>query len=186
MPQPARQRQGCFNRLIVVVGHGPSILSGLGSVIDSFPVVRLKRGLSTETGEPKRDPVHWGKRTDYLCARSNVYDLGQAPFWHYTGPAEKRWDRYYGQFSDRKPSTGLCAVFCAIDRLEPKSVGLIGFDRLLNPHRQTCKWWEETERLWPAHDMFAELSCLLSLGLSIVNLPEVYGEASRLRSAARP
>jgi hypothetical protein len=147
-------------------------------VIDSFPVVRLKRGLNSETGEPKRDPHHWGKRTDYLCARSNVYDMGAVPFWHFTGDVETRWGRYYRQFSDRKPTTGLCAVFCAIERLDPRSIGLIGFDRMLNPHRETVKWWESTERQWPGHDMFAELSCLLSLGVQIVNLPERYGKAT--------
>lgn len=61
------------------------------------------------------------------------------------------WDTYYKQFSKKKPSSGLCAVFGTIERWEPKTIGLIGFDWVLDGYQD----WH--------HDSDAELQCMLSL-----------------------
>lgn len=62
-----------------------------------------------------------------------------------------RWDAYYKRFSKKKPSSGLCAVFGAIQRWEPKTIGLIGFD-----------WVLDTNPDWQ-HDSQAEKQAILSL-----------------------
>lgn len=149
--------------MIVIVGHGPSVLSGLGALIDTHPVVRLKRGLLDGY-----DRSHWGSRTDYLCARSPSFDKGQHPFWLFDSP---EWCEYYARYSDRKPSTGLCALFMAVEKLKPDCIGLIGFDRMLNPDDAKSRKWNEPKArsLW-GHDQRAEHDCLHSLGVAIVDL----------------
>lgn len=151
--------------MIVIVGHGPSVLSGLGSVIDSHTVVRLKNGLTKQ--QPKE---HFGTRTDYLCARSLVFDLGEYPFWHLRD--DSHWHTHFKRFAPKrkKPSTGLCAVFCAIDQLNPKEIGFIGCDSLLNPDITPTKW--DSSGPW-AHDMHAENACLHSLGIEVIDFGEV-------------
>lgn len=153
--------------MIVIVGHGPSVLSGLGSVIDSHTVVRLKQGLTKQ-----HPPQHFGTRTDFLCARSLVFDRGEFPFWHFAD--DKRWLAYFASFEPKrkKPSTGLCAVFCAIDKLDPKEIAFIGFDSLLNPDMTPTKW--DCNGPW-AHDMHAENACLNSLGIEVIDLGKVRG-----------
>lgn len=140
--------QRCFGeggkRRVVIVGHGPSINSGLGAVIDTMTVVRLKAGMGH-----RRD---WGSRTDYLCARSSRYDLGMVPFWLLK-------DRYDAYRSDKKPTTGLCAVLEAIERLQPERISVIGFDRLMHPDRP------DPPNTWLAHDKHAEHALLKSLGV---------------------
>jgi hypothetical protein len=140
---------------VVIVGHGPSVLSGLGAVIDAHTVVRLKRGL-LET----HDRSHWGSRTDYLCARSPGFDHGRFPFWLARG----EYPCYRG-----KPTTGLCAVLECIERLQPDSIALIGFDRLLYPDTP------DPPHTWLAHDKHAEHACLHSLGVRITDL-RTHGE----------
>jgi hypothetical protein len=115
-------------------------------VIDTYTVVRLKRGL-LET----HDKAHWGSRTDYLCARSPRFDHGIFPFWL----AKQRYDAYAGM----KPTTGLCAVLECIERIAPTELALIGFDRLLRPHVPDDK------PEWLGHDKFAEHALLKSLGV---------------------
>jgi len=63
----------------------------------------------------------------------------------------RRWDAYYKQFSKAKPSSGLCAVFGTIDRWAPKTIGLIGFDWVLDGN----PGWQ--------HDAQAEKQAILSL-----------------------
>jgi hypothetical protein len=63
----------------------------------------------------------------------------------------RRWDTYYKQFSKKKPSSGLCAVFGVIERWEPKTIGLIGFDWILDG----ITGWQ--------HDADAEKQAILSL-----------------------
>jgi hypothetical protein len=153
--------------LILIVGHGPSVLSGLGDLIDSHTVVRLKEGL---TPQQRKDSKNWGTRTDYLCARSLVYQKKE-PFWHFNDPPE--WIEYYNRFEPRhkKPSTGLCAVFCAIDRLAPDEIALIGYDRLLDPSdRKSRKWNERSMTSLYGHDQRAEHECLMSLPVRIIDL----------------
>jgi hypothetical protein len=134
--------------VIVIVGHGPSIYSGLGSVIDSHTVVRLKRGL-LET----HDRAHWGSRTDYLCARSPRFDWGRFPFWL----LKDSYGLYQHPNPAIKPTTGLCAVLECVERFPQTDIAVIGFDRLLHPEREGPSW--------PAHDAYAEHECLMKLGV---------------------
>lgn len=157
--------------MLLIVGHGPSILSGLGPVIDQHTVVRLKSG---KTGDAK----DWGTRTDYLCARSASFAQPGIPFWHFPeGEWARWWLDYFNSFEPRipfkprlpKPSTGLCAVFCAMEFMKPKEIALIGFDRMLNPDRETFKWNSTQSTCWP-HDSHAERKALLGLGIPIIDL----------------
>ncbi len=63
----------------------------------------------------------------------------------------KRWDKYYKSFSKEKPSSGLCAVFATMERWEPETIGLIGFDWILDGNPD-----------W-THDSQAERRAILSL-----------------------
>jgi hypothetical protein len=156
--------------VLLIVGHGPSVLSGLGAVIDTHTVVRLKDGLRVK---PKPDPFHFGSRTDYLCARSKICDHGEFPYWHFNDP--EKWVTYYRQYSRRKPSTGLCAVFCAIDNLNPPEIALIGFDRVLTDDMKCGKWYDERRyHLW-GHDQKAERECLFSLRVPIIDFAKEFG-----------
>src|SRR6187551_3351838 len=139
---------------MVIVGHGPSILTGRGSVIDSFDlVVRLKHPPLTDA-----ETHHWGARTDVICARSLVYKPKQGVFWHFNDP--KKWVDYFREFSPAKPSTGLCAVFCAVDR-GYTDIALIGFDAVLNPVKESGKW----NGCPFVHDKTAEHRALLGLNI---------------------
>jgi hypothetical protein len=104
-------------------------------VIDSHIVVRLKRGLLDSS-----DPQHWGRRTDYLCARSPRFDHGKHPFWLYEG---------------QKYSTGYCAVLETMRRLAPTEIYLIGFDRLLHPQRDEGDWLGHSK--WIEHELLKQL-----------------------------
>jgi hypothetical protein len=132
---------------VIVVGHGPSIYSGLGSVIDSHIVVRLKRGLTEY-----HDPHHWGSRTDYLCARSPRFDHGRYPFWLLK-------ETYANQNTLRKPTTGLCAVLEVLERFPQAQVFVIGFDRLMHPEVP------DPPHTWLAHDKWAEHELMMKLGV---------------------
>ena len=174
--------------MILIVGHGPSILSGLGGVIDDCTVVRLKHG---RIGERQ----HWGTRTDYLCGRSPRHTEGHpgVPFWHFGdyGWVEK-WLTYFHTFEPRyqtdfgaivaKPSHGLCAAFAAMEYLKPDELAFIGCDRLLKPHEQTWKW--NTGPTCFPHDWYAENRALHGLGIRIIDLAE-HGKIHRLQSVER-
>lgn len=170
MPKSGGQLEGRRGGVIVLVGHGPSILSGRGAVIDRHTVVRLKAGTIP-------DSKHWGTRTDYLCARSPALAKGKVPYWHFFGEWTQRWLDYFDSFGPRipfkpgkpKPSTGLCAVFCAMEFLKPSELAVIGFDRMLSPNRETFKWNSTQPTCWP-HDPQAEHAALYGLGIPIVDM----------------
>lgn len=63
-----------------------------------------------------------------------------------------RWNEYYRQFSMTKPSSGLCAVFGVVERWQPTTIGLIGFDWVLDGYPE-----------WQPHDADAERQAILSL-----------------------
>ncbi len=129
---------------VIVIGHGPSVFTGRGSVIDSFDaVIRLKRGLIN----PDKD---WGSRTDYLCARHPRFDHGHYPFWLLEPPAN---------YTAAKPTTGLCAVVAAMERLRPASITVIGFDRIMHPQRP------DPPNTWLGHNKWAEHEYLKALGV---------------------
>lgn len=132
--------------MIVIVGHGPSALWVDGSWLDQQTVIRLKH--------PK---VHPGTRTDYYCSRSNALKGGE-PFWHFK-KSDKKWMEVYRRFSDMKPSTGLCAMWSAIDHLGATEIGLAGFD----------DFWARIRKF--PHDFDAEYRCAHSL-LKVVNVSE--------------
>lgn len=164
MPEPCRLEQGGRLR-VVIVGHGPSVLSGLGSVIDSMPVIRLKRDLWPK--QRKKEFFHWGTRTDYICSRSPPVD-SKIPYWHFAGEMERRWIAHFESFRPEiqqkplrpKPSTGLCAVFCAMEFLQPTEIALIGFDAWFGGTDR--KWSEERAPMKP-HDWHTELAVARSL-----------------------
>jgi len=169
--------------MLVIVGHGPSILSGRGSVIDSRMVVRLKAGLTKG-----QEPQHFGTRTDYICARSPMYRQEGIPFWHFQEDKpeepECRWLQYYRQFKPKywKPSAGLCAVFMAKDLLDPKEIGVIGFDRVLyQDDNISYKWNHPKPQPFPwFHDQRAEYECIHSLGIQIIDLAREHAQVSGL------
>lgn len=81
----------------------------------------------------------WYRRTE------TDYD---GPIWY---ADSERWNQYYQRFSKRKPSTGLCAVLAAVERWQPETIGLIGFDGVLDGY----PGW--------THDADAEKACIESL-----------------------
>jgi hypothetical protein len=164
--------------VLLIVGHGPSVLSGLGDLIDQQTVVRLKDGL---TSQQRKDAKNWGTRTDYLCARSLVCDKGEFPYWHFNDPLH--WISYYKSFrpKHKKPSTGLCAVFCAMDKLQPKEIALIGFDRLLDPKdMKSRKATDDIKYMYSlyGHDQRAEHEALMSLPVRIIDFAKEHGKAT--------
>lgn len=159
----------------MIVGHGPSVLCGLGDLIDQHTVVRLKDGL---TSQQRKDAKNWGTRTDFLCARSLVCDKGEYPFWLFNDPL--KWITYYKGFRPRhkKPSTGLCAVFCAVDRGYTE-IALIGYDRLLDPtDMKSRKATDEQKYMYSlyGHDQRAEHEALMSLPVRIIDFKKEHGE----------
>lgn len=160
--------------MLLIVGHGPSLNLRLGPVIDQHTVVRLKTGL------PKGAPsALFGTRTDFICGRSNIYRQDGVPFWHF--PDDSPWVTYFAKFKPKlwKPSHGLSAVFCAVDR-GYKEVALIGFDRVLNPDDDRSHKWNTPDKPphpWP-HCQRAERECLHSLGIRIVDLAKEHGTAT--------
>lgn len=176
--------------MIVIVGHGPSVLTGLGAVIDSCTVVRVKRGFIG-------DKEHWGSRTDYLCSRGirDTEAHPSVPFWyfHESRPWAKKWIDYYEWFNPRiptewgdvvtKPSHGLCAAFAAVEYLDPEALAFIGCDRILRPDETTWKW-NSGPTCFP-HDWHAEHKALHSLGIRIIDLEKQHGQVHRPESLER-
>lgn len=149
-------------------------------MIDGYEtVVRLKDGLVKS--QPRE---HFGTRTDVICARSHLHEKPGITFWHFAGEVEKKWAGYYAGYGKHKPSTGLSAVFCAIEYLTPSSIALIGFDRLLRPEDDTTgKWYQKPIKVpfgIGSHDAHAEAACLRSLPVQIVDLAGEHGEVHRL------
>jgi len=66
----------------------------------------------------------------------------------------EKWDAHYRSFGDVKhpdPSSGACAVYSVVERWKPKTVGLIGFDYVLD---NNTDW---------LHDAHAELESIKSI-----------------------
>jgi hypothetical protein len=63
-----------------------------------------------------------------------------------------RWDAYYRDFSLTKPSLGLLAVFGVVELWNPKTIGLIGYDWILDGNPE-----------WTRHDAEAEKKAIMSL-----------------------
>lgn len=125
--------------------------------------------------DARTDSVHRGTRTDFICSRARRHEQAGIPFWQYPKkPKERgpqvanyaRWTDYFRQFSTATPSTGLSAVFCAVEFLNPPSIALVGFDFLLNPKK--AQEWTHVF----GHDAVAENACLYSFGIPIIDLTE--------------
>jgi hypothetical protein len=149
-------------------------------VIDSHKtVIRLKAGLV-----PSQLPEHFGTRTDVICARSHLFERPGVKFWLFPAlpdPVAEKWLKHYWEFGPKtkggKPSVGLCAIFLAMEYLKPKSISLIGFDRVLNPLDDTSGKWNQRpfkNRFGTgSHDQDAEGRCVRALPVKIVNLAEM-------------
>lgn len=160
----------------MIVGHGPSVLSGLGAVIDSYEtVVRLKAA-------PIEPAEHFGTRTDIISARSHLYARHDVPFWYWHA-VEDKWLPVYRKFGQAKPSTGLCAIFCALEYLKPREIALIGFDQLL--HGRTGKYNDKGRPGFTAHEGIPEMRCLQSLPVKIIDIVGEHEQVSRMGPAAR-
>ena len=133
------------------------------------------RGLGHTVVSSKRPSPN----TDYLCCRDINWrkpPYGHIPFMCYkwmrpnksrTPSMEnvwqadfKKWDKYFKTFGPLKhadPSSGTCAIFCAIERWQPKEIGIIGMD-----------WVLDNNKAW-FHDARAELEAIKSL-VTVVDL----------------
>ena len=161
--------------MIVVVGHGPSIVGkGMGPWIDRQTVIRLK-------GAPMPNPDDWGTRTDVISTTKQEYlgPVKAAEYWlfgpeapGFRHPDVERWIVWFNQFRTKlhkraKPSNGLCAIFAAVEFLKPKTIALIGFDSILRPDQNSGKWHDPNPPKW-SHDQKAENAALHQLGVEIV------------------
>ena len=172
--------------MLVIVGHGPGVLRASGEWIDTQTVVRLKHA--------PMSPSNFGTRTDYLCATSQDwrarfkkrFDISPT-LWlfdhnrHYQRSDRlgkeishgvfladtPRWIKYFAEFKPKnpKPSTGLCAVFCAVEQ-GFNDIALVGFDSFTTDDRRTGKWFDPTPSTLWYHDQRAERQALEGLGVS--------------------
>jgi len=160
--------------MLVIVGHGPSVQRAkLGDWIDQQTVVRLKNA-------PMPDPS-FGKRTDYICSRKEVWVSEKKPgveYWMFQHGKDspgrrfcdhKRWVEWYARYSSAKPSHGLCAVMCAVEFLDPEEIGVIGFDSIMHPEQKEQANHTRGLGKW-FHDQDAEARAIHELGPRIVNL----------------
>lgn len=158
--------------MLVIVGHGPSVLDKpRGPLIDASEVVRLKDCL-------RPDPVFWGTRTDHQFVNKRHWRVSGAPTWAFAigdllpdarNADQKRWMAYYATFRPKwwKPSSGLRAILCAVEFLDAKEIGLIGFDAFMDPSKPSHKFFGPVSRSpvvgGKEHDYAAERRCAESL-----------------------
>lgn len=182
--------------MLVIVGHGPSVVGkGLGPWLDEQTVVRLKWAEQWAAADwgTRTDflcasgPAFWRKRHKQPGVKA--MPIGEhVEFWFLseerretpkgTRQASRRWVDYYLSFNPHrrkssvtpKASTGLKAVFCAMEFLAPAEIGLLGFDRILHPEVKTTKWWHEPGKYVYAHEAEAEHRALMDLDVKITEL----------------
>ena len=163
--------------VFVIVGHGPSIVEKrLGSWLDAQTVVRLKRC-------PRPDPEVFGTRTDFHFVPTLAYmdHPTGAKVWafmhagYYPGAQNadrERWYEYYHSFNPRhfKPSSGLRAIMCAVQFLDAKEIGVLGFDAFMDHKKSTRQWtWDPVKEYISLHDYETEHK----IAESLVKLVEV-------------
>ena len=178
--------------MLVIVGHGPGLVGkGLGPWLDTQTVVRLKWA-------ERPNVEDWGTRTDHVCAshpsffierQARGYPPLQAEFWFLpekfcppiagTRQGAASWLEYYQTCREQQPgprkslrkaSTGLKAIFCALEFLKPVEIGLLGFDMVLHPEVPTFKWNTEPGKYSYAHDAQAEHRAIMGLPVKITEL----------------
>ena len=86
--------------------------------------------------------VHW----DYehiVLPRPNwkTLEMGDKAISWPTYPNRQKWEKYFSQFCNAKPSNGLQAVFVALDIYDPDEICLIGFDNILDAVKSTQHKW---------------------------------------------
>lgn len=144
--------------MITIAGSGPSALT-----VDRVTVATKKRSVPSDyvfarfmhnyTRYKRKDEtplmLFYGRCTCGKCDECNV------PVYRCD---HQRWRKYHKQFVRQtrppqriKPSSGLCAVYAVVERWEPETIGLIGFDWILDGNPD----WE--------HDAIAERNAILSL-----------------------
>ena len=141
-----------MSKVITIAGSGPST-----ELVKHVDVATKKRSVPSDYVFCR---FHFNHKGDeplmlyYRRCRCGRCEACQADFYCDSG----RWNAYYRQFvrekrppQKSKPSTGLCAVFGVVERWNPRTVGLIGYDYILDGNTD----WE--------HDAIAELHCILSL-----------------------
>lgn len=172
--------------MIVIVGHGPSVPNrGLGPWLDAQTVVRLKWAEIPNASD-------WGSRTDAVCGSSPTFWTERekrglppldAEFWWLSEKpnaspvgrkASQDWFDYWARFktpqSYPKPSTGLRAIFCAVEFWKPSEIGLLGFDMILHPDKPTSKWFQPPGLYLYSHDAHAEHAAVKALGVKITEV----------------
>lgn len=158
--------------MLVIVGHGPSLLTKQrGPWLDEQTVVRLK-------GCPKPDPLYFGTRTDYQFVNKLGCPPQGCPVWAFVfmlggipqaqNADRERWMKYYASFgpSWTKPSSGLRAIFCAVEFTGAKQIGIVGFDKFMDASRNPNKWNQAPFDAPPGskeHDYEKERQCAESL-----------------------
>lgn len=164
--------------MIVLIGHGPSIMGkNLGGWLDQQTIVRMK----TIKTPNKRD---FGSRTDFMCNTNPSSNVVDCDFWLLSAKEFKRvakaerpnvkrldpsWFDYFKSFNPKfKPSTGMRAIFAAVQFLDPEEIGLAGFDRLRDPDGNSGRFLSAEG--YYAHDAHAERRCAESLGLRLTFL----------------
>ena len=161
--------------MIVIVGGGPSARNNdLGVLIDRQYVVRMKHAA--------RDRVHRGMRMDAYFSRGYSAKKEGFDFWffpkrppHPEGADSAYWLDFYRQFSKYgKPSSGLCALFCAAEFFPGSEVGLIGYDNVL----------DNTPFRSGPHDSGGEWACVQALPLTLFDLRTDHGQ-THLRRAGQ-
>lgn len=137
--------------MITIAGSGPSVTE-----VKHVDVATKKRSISSDYVFCRFPCAHNLRDKGDDTPLMIYYNRGVCP----CGKCEKiekylinsrRWDNYYKSFSKKKPSSGLCAVFGAVERWDPKTIGLIGFDGILDGY----SGWQ--------HDANAEKQAILSL-----------------------
>lgn len=137
--------------MITIAGSGPSVTQ-----VDHVTVATKKRSIDSDyvfcrfpcahnlKGKGDETPLMiYYNRGSCNCGQCDSIDKYIID--------SRRWNRYYKDFSKKKPSSGLCAVFGAVERWRPKTIGFIGFDWVLDGHSN----WQ--------HDANAEKQAILSL-----------------------
>lgn len=155
-----RREEGLGRKLLTIAGSGPSC----EDYNQSVTVATKKRPLPSEYIFCRFPFQYKGKGEPLMC----YYKRGEHPkarfaqeIW-FAGSA--KWDAYWSDFvrskyppQRMKPSLGMCAVFGVVERWQPKEIGLIGFDHIMNGNTD----WE--------HDALAEKRCIESL-VKIIDL----------------
>ena len=114
------------------------------------------RQFPTECYEKRRDivvTVKWPTaNTDYVAARHISFNTGEYPFFCYKwnpplggGKFDhiprnniiqadwEYWDDWFQLFDPKnEPSSGCCAVFSVVEYFKPETIGLMGFDYVLD------------------------------------------------------